>query len=112
MRDKVARTALVVLAWCCFLALPVGATTVTYTMAAHERACFYGTALAENEKLAFYFAVQYGGSFDVDYEVKAPDGRVVLSGEREQQGDFVMAAPTAGDLSFCFFNVAASFAEK
>jgi hypothetical protein len=33
------------------------ATTLTYKMAPHEKACFYSTAERVGEKMAFYFAV-------------------------------------------------------
>ncbi|RKO95937.1 hypothetical protein CAUPRSCDRAFT_1401, partial [Caulochytrium protostelioides] len=74
----------------------VSATTLTYRMAPHERACFYVQAQAPQEKLAFYFAVQSGGNFDIDYEVTNPAGGVVLDGQKERQGDFVFAARSAG----------------
>ncbi|KAI9332290.1 ERP3 protein [Zopfochytrium polystomum] len=88
------------------------ATTLTYHMAAHEKACFYGVASKENEKMAFYFAVQAGGSFDVDYEVLGPDNKVIMFGQKEKQGDYVFAAHKAGDYSFCFSNVASSYEDK
>lgn len=34
------------------------ATTLTYRMAPHERACFYAIANKVEEKVAFYFAVR------------------------------------------------------
>ncbi|RKP03821.1 hypothetical protein CXG81DRAFT_9020 [Caulochytrium protostelioides] len=81
-------------------------------MAPHERACFYVQAQAPQEKLAFYFAVQSGGNFDIDYEVTNPAGGVVLDGQKERQGDFVFAARSAGEHAFCFSNTMSSFAEK
>ncbi|TPX53702.1 hypothetical protein PhCBS80983_g06224 [Powellomyces hirtus] len=88
------------------------ATTLTYRMEPHERACFYTMAKAAGEKMAFYFAVQSGGSFDVDYEVTGPNQQELLSGHRERQGDFVFSAPAAGEHSFCFSNKMSTFSEK
>jgi hypothetical protein len=56
--------------------------------------------------------VQSGGSFDVDYQVEGPNGKVILAGEKERQGDFVFTAQQAGDYSFCFNNEMSTFAEK
>ncbi|CAG8763463.1 5507_t:CDS:2, partial [Racocetra fulgida] len=87
-------------------------TSLTYNVAAHERACFYAWADKPGEKIAFYFAVQTGGSFDIDYVVTDPRGKQVISGERERQGDFVFTANFVGEYSFCFANDMSTFAEK
>ncbi|KAF0484545.1 ERP3 protein [Gigaspora margarita] len=87
-------------------------TSLTYNVAAHERACFYAWADKPGEKVAFYFAVQSGGSFDIDYVVTDPRGKPVISGERERQGDFVFTANYVGEYSFCFANDMSTFAEK
>ncbi|KAI8836557.1 emp24/gp25L/p24 family/GOLD-domain-containing protein [Chytridium lagenaria] len=105
-----ASTSATTMAWAAFIAVAflfgsVSATTLTYRMAPHERACFYTTAKFPGEKIAFYFAVQSGGAFDVDYEVLAPDSSVVLSGQKERQGDYVFAASQRGDFTFCFSNI-------
>ncbi len=34
------------------------ATSLTYRVEAHERACFYANTKNANEKIAFYFAVR------------------------------------------------------
>ncbi|KAJ3164911.1 hypothetical protein HDU88_004891 [Geranomyces variabilis] len=91
---------------------PAAATTLTYRMEPHERACFYTTATSPGEKMAFYFAVQSGGSFDVDYEVTGPNNEDILAGQRERQGDFIFSAPAAGEHSFCFSNKMSTFSEK
>ncbi|KOS19411.1 putative membrane protein [Escovopsis weberi] len=93
-------------------AAQVAATSLTYRLAAHEKACFYATAKSDNEKMAFYFAVQSGGSFDVDYLVEGPGGKIILQGEKERQGDFVFTAQKAGDYSFCFDNEMSTFSDK
>lgn len=42
----------------------------------------------------------------------APDGKVVLSGVKERQGDFVFTAQNVGEYQFCFNNEMSTFAEK
>jgi len=61
---------------------------------------------------AFFPQVQSGGSFDLDFEVTGADGKVVLEGNKERQGDYVFSAPVVGEYSFCFSNVMSTFAEK
>ncbi|CAM1508184.1 Fc.00g050320.m01.CDS01 [Cosmosporella sp. VM-42] len=94
------------------LVTDVTATALTYKLSANEKACFYTTTKKESEKIAFYFAVQSGGSFDVDYIVEGPRGKVILDGEKERQGDFVFSANEIGEYSFCFDNEMSTFAEK
>ncbi|KAF9429302.1 hypothetical protein BGZ76_001512 [Entomortierella beljakovae] len=96
----------------CFLFKAVDATALTYNVAAHERACFYAWADIPKKKLAFYFAVQSGGSFDIDVEVKGPTEKVMLSLQKERQGDYVFTANDVGEYSFCFSNDMSTFAEK
>jgi len=56
--------------------------------------------------------VQSGGSFDVDYEVTGPLGKIILEGQKERQGDFVFTARVPGEYKFCFNNEMSTFAEK
>ncbi|KAK8136961.1 hypothetical protein PG984_004901 [Apiospora sp. TS-2023a] len=97
------------IAW---LTSAVSATALTYKLNAHEKACFYAHAEKPNLKIAFYFAVQSGGSFDLDYEVTGPEEKVVLEGEKERQGDFVFTAQKAGDYKFCFNNEMSTYSDK
>ncbi|GJJ69388.1 hypothetical protein EMPS_01734 [Entomortierella parvispora] len=90
----------------------VEATALTYNVAAHEKACFYAWANEPKKKLAFYFAVQSGGSFDIDVEVKGPNEKPLLNLEKERQGDYVFTANDVGEYSFCFSNDMSTFAEK
>ncbi|KPI41891.1 uncharacterized protein AB675_5550 [Cyphellophora attinorum] len=90
----------------------VSATALTYKLAANEKACFFEDIDKLNSKVAFYFAVQSGGSFDVDYSVIGPQDKQVLSGEKERQGDYVFTAQIAGQYSFCFSNTMSTFADK
>ncbi|KAF9430140.1 hypothetical protein BGZ94_008167 [Podila epigama] len=90
----------------------VDATALTYNVAAHERSCFYAWVDTPKKKLAFYFAVQSGGAFDIDVEAKGPDDKVLIQLEKERQGDYVFTANLEGEYSFCFSNDMSTFAEK
>ncbi|KAF4635541.1 hypothetical protein G7Y89_g2549 [Cudoniella acicularis] len=90
----------------------VSATALTYKLQANEKACFYSNVDNKGAKVAFYFAVQAGGSFDIDYEVLGPNGNIIMDGEKERQGDFVFTATETGEYKFCFNNQMSTFAEK
>lgn len=56
--------------------------------------------------------MQSGGSFDVDFEVTGPTGKVVTDGQKERQGDFVFTGNDIGDYSFCFNNEMSTVTDK
>ncbi|CAD6577664.1 MAG: hypothetical protein ASARMPREDX12_008446 [Alectoria sarmentosa] len=88
------------------------ATALTYKLVANEKACFFSNVEQQGAKIAFYFAVQSGGSFDVDYTVMGPDGKVIMENSKERQLDSVFTAKATGEYSFCFNNEMSTFAEK
>ncbi|CAD0053341.1 hypothetical protein D6D23_00573 [Aureobasidium pullulans] len=100
-----------------FLTSFVSATALTYKLPPNGKECFYSHIEQKGAKVAFYFAVQSGGSFDVDYSVHGPTPepgkeRVILDGTKERQGDFVFTANEAGEYRFCFDNSISTFADK
>ncbi|KAI0194647.1 emp24/gp25L/p24 family/GOLD-domain-containing protein [Astrocystis sublimbata] len=106
------RTTLLSVGLLAWLVSVVSATALTYKIGANERACFFAAPHKQGQKIAFYFAVQSGGSFDIDYEVTGPTDKVVLNGEKERQGDFVFTANEVGDYKFCFNNAMSTYSEK
>jgi protein ERP2 len=62
--------------------------------------------------LQFYFAVQSGGSFDIDWDVKGPGDKLLLEGKAERQGDFVLTGNTVGEYAFCFENDMSTLSAK
>lgn len=74
--------------------------------------CFYAEVDKEKEKIGFYFAVQSGGTFDIDFEVRDPRDVVILDGKQERQGDYIMTANHIGEYSFCFENDMSTITEK
>ncbi|EPQ53191.1 hypothetical protein GLOTRDRAFT_117243 [Gloeophyllum trabeum ATCC 11539] len=90
----------------------VQGSALTTAIGANERLCFYADVDKAGEKIGFYFAVQSGGSFDIDYEVRDPNDKVLLDGLRERQGDYVFTANTVGEYSFCFENDMSTLTEK
>lgn len=95
----------------CLISL-ISATALTYKLQPNEKACFFSFAEQKGLKLAFYFAVQSGGSFDVDYSVVGPNEKIIMEGTKERQGDFVFTAKEQGEYRICFNNEMSTFAEK
>ncbi|KAJ7916532.1 emp24/gp25L/p24 family/GOLD-domain-containing protein [Mycena leptocephala] len=94
------------------LSLRARASALTTAIAANERLCFYADVDKAGEKIGFYFAVQSGGSFDIDFDIKDPNDKIILDGSRERQGDYVLTANTVGEYAFCFENDMSTLTEK
>ncbi|KAJ6482155.1 emp24/gp25L/p24 family/GOLD-domain-containing protein [Mycena vitilis] len=94
------------------LSILARASALTTAISANERLCFYADVDKAGEKIGFYFAVQSGGSFDIDFDIKDPNDKVILDGQRERQGDYVLTANTVGEYSFCFENDMSTLTEK
>ncbi|KAI9617489.1 hypothetical protein KEM48_007079 [Puccinia striiformis f. sp. tritici PST-130] len=90
----------------------VEGSALTTTVAAGEKLCFYVWVDKPKEKVGFYFAVQSGGSFDIDWVITNPSEKIVIQGEKERQGDFVFTAHEIGEHSFCLNNDMSSFSER
>ncbi|GAM83971.1 hypothetical protein ANO11243_019610 [Dothideomycetidae sp. 11243] len=94
------------------------ATALTYNLPANTKECFYAHVDNKGAKVAFYFAVQSGGSFDVDYTIYAPvenqphAEKIIVQEEKERQGDYVFTATAGGEYRFCFDNTISTFADK
>lgn len=58
--------------------------------------------------VGFYFAVQSGGAFDIDWVAMDPDDKVIIEGDKERQGDYIFTARKIGEYSFCFANEGSS----
>jgi len=97
-----------------FLTFPcsVRPSALTTTVAPNERLCFYADVDKPGEKIGLYFAVQAGGTFDIDWEVIDPHGESLLSGEREHQGDYIFTANVVGEYTFCFENDMSTITHK
>ncbi|KAH7103301.1 emp24/gp25L/p24 family/GOLD-domain-containing protein [Auriculariales sp. MPI-PUGE-AT-0066] len=87
-------------------------SALTAPIPANARQCYFADVDKSGEKLGFYFAVQSGGSFDIDFEVKDPHGRILLNGQRERQGDYVFTAHAVGEYEICFENDMSTLTEK
>ena len=90
----------------------IAASALTFNLPAKEDACFYIFTEKPDTQVSYYFAVQQGGSFDVDYTIKNPLGNIIASETKQRQGDLVFTARSVGEYEFCFSNEMSTFAEK
>ncbi|KAL7323164.1 hypothetical protein PS15p_211103 [Mucor circinelloides] len=95
-----------------YLPCTVKATALTYKVGSKEKACFYVWNDQPGKKIGFYFAVQQGGAFDIDFDIIDPKGESILKGQEEKQGDYVFSAGLVGEYSFCFSNAMSTWADK
>lgn len=79
---------------------------------AYGQSCYYTWVDQPREKVGFYFAVQEGGDFEVDYTVHSPYDKVILQAQKTSQEDYVFTANDVGEYSFCFENKASSHEDK
>ena len=96
----------------CLLALQVHSTPFSYRVKSNEHACFYTSVDKPGEKIAYYYAVQAGGGFDIDTYVTNPHGQIVVEHKKERQGDFVFTAEFLGEYKFCFNNEMSTVTDK
>ncbi|KAG8757551.1 hypothetical protein FRC14_001958 [Serendipita sp. 396] len=87
-------------------------SALTTAIPANARMCFYAEVDKPKEKIGFYFAVQSGGSFDIDFDVKDPRDVIILDGKHERQGDYILTANHVGEYAFCFENDMSTITEK
>lgn len=98
----------------CILGLTqlIAGSAFTFVLGANEKSCFYVFTEQRKVPIRYYFAVQSGGSFDVDYVITDPNGNKVIEDTKQRQGDFVFTADYVGEYEFCFSNTMSTFAEK
>lgn len=94
------------------LILVASASALTFALGAQETQCYYILIEKPQTSISYYFAVQSGGAFDIDYTIKNPRGEVIDSGEKKRQGEFVILAEITGEWEVCFANGMSTFAEK
>ncbi|KAI5963786.1 uncharacterized protein KGF55_002666 [Candida pseudojiufengensis] len=98
----------------CLLALMqlISASAFTFILGANEKSCFYIFTEQPETQIRYYFAVQSGGSFDVDYVITDPNSNVIYQENKKRHGDFVFTAHPVGEYEFCFSNTMSTFSEK
>lgn len=94
------------------LAAYVQATALTFALQPNEKQCFYIFNNKMNANVGYYFAVQSGGAFDINYYIKAPNGAIIVKADKMTHADYVFTADQIGEYEFCLSNEMSTFAEK
>lgn len=58
------------------------------------------------------FEIADGGFLDIDVRVVAPDGKIILQGQRESSGKYTFAAQEKGIYTYCFSNQMSTMTPK
>lgn len=95
-----------------FAITQVAAFPLTVVVGANDVECFYGDVNEQGAKVGVSYSVQYGGQFDIDFHVKAPNGEVLFSQERQKDGEYSFTARIMGEYQFCFSNDMSTFSDK
>ncbi|CAK9681647.1 unnamed protein product [Candida parapsilosis] len=90
----------------------ISASAFTFILGAKEKSCFYVFTEKPSTQIRYYFAVQSGGSFDVDYVISDPNQNIIYQENKKRHGDFVFPAQTPGEYEFCFSNTMSTYSEK
>lgn len=67
-----------------------------------QRSCFYSWVDQAGEKIGWYFAVQSGGNFEIDWSVTSPSQKIITEGRNERQMDIIFTGQEVGEYQFCF----------
>ncbi|KAL2315296.1 COPII-coated vesicle component Erp2/3/4 [Schizosaccharomyces pombe] len=94
------------------LASLASAIELTFKLENQEKQCYYLDSFHTGEKTHFTYAVQSGGSFDVDYMIKAPSQKTVALGKKRRQADVFFTLEEKGEYEFCFDNHMSTFTDK
>ncbi|KAH3678227.1 hypothetical protein WICPIJ_008892 [Wickerhamomyces pijperi] len=90
----------------------VSSSALTIVLKPEEESCYYILTQKAKTSVGYYFAVQSGGDFDIDYTIKSPQGKIISSEERQRQGDWAFNAEEIGEYEFCFSNLFSKVSEK
>lgn len=94
------------------IASQVLATSVTIKLDSNEKKCLMAWSEKPGEVISLYFAVQQGGSFDIDFTVLDPNNAVVTQGFRESRIEQTFKTTMPGEYRFCFSNEMSAVTDK
>ena len=67
-----------------------------------QRSCYYAWVDQAGEKIGWYFAVQSGGDFEIEWSVTSPSDKVIIEGVKDRQADIIFTGQEVGEYGFCF----------
>jgi p24 family protein beta-1 len=87
------------------------ASAFTFGVDATTEECFFET-IEDRTPVNIMFQVIEGGFLDIDIQIKAPDGRIVYSAEKQSEGKYNFISHVNGQYHFCFSNKMSTLTPK
>lgn len=77
---------------------------VSISLPAFSKECLYYDVLDNDQSLVISYQVLTGGNFQIDFDITAPDGSVIVNEKQKKYSDFLLKSFGLGQYSFCFSN--------
>lgn len=87
-------------------------TPVSIVVPAFSKECLFYDMHKEDDVLVVGFQVLTGGNFEIDFEIKGPDGNIIQSDTQKKYSDYLLKSFGIGQYSFCVTNSYGTAAKK
>ncbi|KAH3901022.1 probable Protein ERP4 [Saccharomycodes ludwigii] len=77
---------------------------VVISLPSFTKECFYHDLLSDDDALVVSYQVLTGGNFEIDFEITAPDGSIIITEHQKKYSDFLLKSFGLGQYTFCFSN--------
>ena len=78
---------------------PVGISLPAFT-----KECLYYDLSSDKDVLVVSYQVLTGGNFEIDFDITAPDGSVIVTERQKKHSDFLLKSFGIGKYTFCLSN--------
>ncbi|CDO93917.1 unnamed protein product [Kluyveromyces dobzhanskii CBS 2104] len=82
------------------------------SLPAFSKECLYHDLLNAQDELVVGYQVLTGGNFEIDFDITAPDGSVIISERQKKYSDFLLKSFGIGQYKFCFTNTHGTAVKK
>ncbi|SCU88899.1 LADA_0E12662g1_1 [Lachancea dasiensis] len=91
----------------CSIGVSASASTyspVALMLPSFTKECLYYDLTSNDDSIVISYQVLTGGNFEIDFEIKSPDGSVIATEKQKKYSDFLLKSFGLGQYSFCFSN--------
>lgn len=88
-----------------------GADAFQFGVEATAEECFF-EQIEDRTPVSIMFQVIQGGFLDIDIQIRAPDGRIVYTAEKQTEGKYNFVSHVQGQYHFCFSNKMSTLTPK
>ena len=78
---------------------PIGISLPAFT-----KECLYYDLFSDEDVLVVSYQVLTGGNFEIDFDITAPDGSVIVTERQKKHSDFLLKSFGVGKYTFCLSN--------